>query len=220
MLVKRMRGLATTILLAIVTAGFGVMFSPISALAQDAGQSTTGNSVADAARKARDNKKNAPKGTRVYTDDDVRPAPAPGTSSQSATEPPAAAASGATPGDPQAAPANTTGEAVDTKNTQAGTAPAGKDDEKAWRERFKVQHDQLARAEKELDVLQREEVKAQVQYYPDPQKALTEGYTRKDINDKDTKIAAKKDEIAKIKQGLDDLEDQLRKAGGDPGWAR
>ncbi len=92
----------------------------------------------------------------------------------------------------------------------------GKDDKKdgiateAWRARFKAQRDQLARLEQELDVLQREENKAQVQYYPDPQKALSEGYTRKDINDKDTKIAAKKDEIAKQNQAISDLEDQLR----------
>jgi hypothetical protein len=59
-----------------------------------------------------------------------------------------------------------------------------------------------------------------VQYYSDPQKALTEQNTRKDINDKQAKIDAKKLEIAQLKQGLDDLEDQLRKSGGDPGWAR
>jgi septal ring factor EnvC (AmiA/AmiB activator) len=59
-----------------------------------------------------------------------------------------------------------------------------------------------------------------VQYYPDPQKAMSEEYTRKDINDKDAKIAAKQQEIAKLKQGLADLEDDLRKSGGDQGWSR
>jgi hypothetical protein len=218
MLAKRVHGLATTILLASVTAASGVMFSPSRALAQDPGQSSTGDSVADAARRARENKKNAPKGTKVYTDEDVSPTPAPGTNSQSAATPPSDAP--AANGEAQTAPANATEATGDAKNPPAGGAPADKDDEKGWRQRFKLQHDRIARAEKELDVLQREEVKAQVQYYPDPQKALTEGYTRKDINDKDAKIAAKKDEIAKLKQGLDDLEDQLRKAGGDPGWAR
>ena len=71
-----------------------------------------------------------------------------------------------------------------------------------------------------MDILQRETQKDQIQYYPDPQKAMTEQYTRKDINDKDAKIAAKRKEIDQLKQGLADLEDALRKAGGDSGWAR
>lgn len=75
-------------------------------------------------------------------------------------------------------------------------------------------------AEKELDILQREEEKAQVQYYSDPQKALMEQNTRKDINDKNAKIDQKKQEIANLKQQLSDMEDELRKSGGDPGWAR
>ena len=61
---------------------------------------------------------------------------------------------------------------------------------------------QLAQAEQELDILQREAQKAQVQYYTDPQKALSEQYTRKDVNEKDTKIAAKKQEIAQMKQRI------------------
>ena len=60
----------------------------------------------------------------------------------------------------------------------------------------------MNRTEKELDILQREDNKAQVQYYSDPQKALAEQYTRKDINDHDAKIAAKKKEINQLKQRI------------------
>ena len=82
------------------------------------------------------------------------------------------------------------------------------------------QRDKLAKAETELDVLQRESQKSQLEYYPDPQKALSEQNTRKEVNEKLAKIAAKKQEIAQLKQGLEDLEEQLRKSHGDPGWAR
>ena len=68
--------------------------------------------------------------------------------------------------------------------------------------------------------MQREAQKAQVQYYKDPQKALAEQHTRKDVNEKDTKIEAKKQEIAQMKQHIADMEDELRKSGGDSGWAR
>jgi hypothetical protein len=169
-----------------------------SARAQGTSQpASSGDSVAEAARKARENKKAAPAGKKVYTEDDVKPAQ---------ETPPA----NATPGAVQPTP-----ESPET----SGAAP-GKGDEKTWRMRFQAQRDQIARAEKELDVLQREQDKAQVQYYADPQKALSEQYSRKDINDKDAKIAAKKQEITQLKQGLDDLEDELRKSGGDSGWAR
>ncbi len=75
-------------------------------------------------------------------------------------------------------------------------------------------------AEKELDILQRESDKAQTQYYNDPTKALMEQNSRKDINDKKAKIDQKQQEIANLKQQLSDMEDELRKSGGDPGWAR
>src|SRR5262249_35662607 len=96
---------------------------------------------------------------------------------------------------------------------------ADKSPEKLWRKRFKDAYAKLAQLEKEFDILQREDNKAQTQYYSDPQKAMTEGYTRKDINEKETKIAAKKQEIAQQKQQISYMEDDLRKAGGDPGWA-
>ena len=164
----------------------------------------TGDPVADAARRAREAKQTAPKPRKVYTDDDVsRPKPAPAATS-------------------------TTGESTrDSSKAAAGTSlktPTSADqDAKAeadWRKRFKEQRENIARAEKELDILQRENQKDQIQYYSDPQKAMTEQYTRKDINEKDAKIAAKHKEIEQLKQGLSDLEEALRKAGGDSGWAR
>lgn len=186
-----------------------LLFFALPASPQNAAQQTD-DPVADAARQAREARKNAPKPRKVYTDDDVsRPKPAP----------PATPVPG-TPGAPLpgAAPAATT-----TPANPAGAASSADNDAKteaAWRQRFKNQRDKIARAEKELDVLQREEEKTQIQYYPDPQKAMNEQYTRKEINEKRDKIEAKRQEIAQLKQGLSDLEDDLRKAGGDPGWSR
>jgi hypothetical protein len=166
----------------------------------------TGDPVADAARKAQAAKKDAPKPKKVYTDENLPKAPRP-------NEEPAAAAAAATP-DGQAPATGATGAAG------TGDAATAKSEEETWRGRFKAQRDKIARAEKELGILQRETDKAQLQYYPDPQKALSEQNSRKDINEKDAKIAAKQKEIADLKLGLDDLEDQLKKAGGDSGWAR
>jgi hypothetical protein len=180
-----------------------LLFFALPALPQNAAQQTD-DPVAEAARQSREAKKNAPKPHKVYTDDDVsRPKPA-------APATPVPGTPGALPpGTAPAAPAATASAADQDAKTEA-----------AWRQRFKNQRDKIARAEKELDILQREEGKTQIQYYPDPQKAMNEQYTRKDINEKRDKIEAKRQEIAQLKQGLSDLEDDLRKAGGDSGWSR
>jgi hypothetical protein len=173
---------------------------PVYAQQQSSSQQSGSDPVADAARKAREEKKTAAKAKKVYTEDDVKPG-APASLDNSATG---------------AAATDTTGQ----QKTGAATPAEDPNGEAAWRKRFKDQRDKLAKAEREIDVLQREVQKAQIEYYPDPQKALQEQNTRKDINEKTAKITAKKQEIAQLKQGLDDMEDQLRKSGGDPGWAR
>src|SRR5277367_5972227 len=111
MLGKRIQGLLTTILLTGGVAAAVAMILPGRAHAQDPAQNT-GDSVADAARKSRENKKNAPKATKVYTDDEVSPTPAPGANAQPAA--PAADGSAAS-GDAQAAPGNGV---ADPKNPQ------------------------------------------------------------------------------------------------------
>jgi chromosome segregation ATPase len=178
----------------------------LPALAQqpDNSQQQTEDPVAEAARKARDDKKAAPKTKKVYTEDDISrkhdDAPAPAASSDQANGPAGAtAAAGAAAAD-------------DKKDDK-------KNDEATWRKRFKELHNKIADAEKELDILQRESDKAQVQFYSDPQKALFEQNNRKLVNENLAKIDAKKKEVEQMKQSLNDLEEELRKAGGDPGWA-
>jgi hypothetical protein len=180
----------------------------IAALPAAAQQSSTqGDSLADAARKAREHQKEEPKAKKVYTDDDLSHPAAPAEN----TAPNAAAATTASDSSVQAKPSEA--------NAKSET-PTDANSEKEWRKRFREQRAAIAQAEKELDVLQRGLDKDQLQYYPDPQKALNEQFSRKGIQEKSDKIEAKKKQIAQLKQQLSDMEDELRKSGNDPGWAR
>jgi phage-related minor tail protein len=194
----------TRILVAVV---FAAVLSCASTPGQD--QSSTGDPVADAARKAREQKKVAPKPKKVFTNDDVAPKPA---------ESPAPVVAPGSSETPAAAEA--------TSSEKQRTSPAAPSEngnpnsEKAWRKRFAEQRKKISGAELELDVLEREAQKANVQYYSDPQKAMKEQFTRNEINEKNAKIEEKKKQIANLKQQLNDLEEQLRASGGDAGWAR
>jgi hypothetical protein len=191
---------AATLLPGLCLATLPVLAQQQQSQASPAPQS--GDPVADAARKAREQQKATPKPKKVYTEDDIKPA------TPSSDAGPAPANGGA-----QAAPGN-------GPDATANGGSKGDDAEKTWRKRFQDQRDKIAAAEKELDILQREDDKAQLQYYKDPTKAMNEQYTRKDINDKNAKIDQKKQQVADLKQQLSDMEDELRKSGGDPGWAR
>ncbi len=156
---------------------------------QGSSQQQTGDPVADAARKAREKKKDAAKPKKVYTDDDLK---------------------GSVPA-PEAAPASAQANASGTEATKAAQA-AG--------DTTKGGDATIAKLMKEVDILGRELEKAQMEYYPDPQKAMTQQNSRAEINAINAKIDGKKKEVAELQQGLDDMEEQLRKSGGDPGWAR
>ncbi len=101
-------------------------------------------------------------------------------------------------------------------------AVAAKEDkgEEYWRKRFAEACYKLRMAEEERDILQRELGVLSVQYDPNPAKALFEGATNRKINEHRKAIEDKKAEIATLRQELSDLEDDLRRAGGHPGWAR
>jgi hypothetical protein len=166
-------------------------------------------SVAEAARRTRAQKKTPAKPVKVFTDDELArstPAGTAGTREQAAGDKAAAKK----PGE------EGTGAKGEGKEAAGGAAK----DEKYWRARFQQAHENLARAEKELDVLQRESSKAQIQNYDDPNKAMQEQYARKEINDKLAQIEAKKKEIEDLRNFISKLEDELRMSGGDSGWAR
>ena len=176
-------------------------FAGFATQAQQSPDPQSSDPVADAARKARAEKQAAAKPKKVYTDDDFA-------SKKNAPATPAA---------------KTGGDQASATDATAATDAAALNDPKSeayWRKRFRTVREKLDNSEKELDVLQRELNKDQVQYYSDPQKALMQQYDRKDINDKTAKVDAKKKEIEDLKKQLSDMEDELRKAGGDPGWAR
>ena len=161
---------------------------------------TKTDSLADAARKAREAQKNAPKAKMVFTNDNI-PTSSSGVSVVGVS---ASASDSETPTNPDA------------------TAAAGQDknDEAMWRQKFADARHKVDQDKQELSIMQRELGELNVQYYSDPTQQMQQEYSRSDITNKQNAIDAKQKQVAADEQALSDLEDQLRKAGGDPAWGR
>lgn len=166
----------------------------------------SGESLAAAARKAREQKKDqAQAAARVFDNDNI---PKQGGVSAVGANPDESSADAS--GAPAAAGAG----------GAAAAGPPGANDEKGWRELFAKLNKKLAQDEDNVNVSQRELGVLDVQYYNDPNKAMEQNLTRSDINEKTAKIEAAKQQVEADKQAIADAEDQLRKSGGDIGWAR
>lgn len=172
----------------------------VAAQQQTSDQSTNPQSLGDVARQVRKENKNEPKSAKTFTNDDVEAIKAGGISTVGAKPSAPPAQSAATPAKPT-----------------TPTEPAK--GEEYWKKRFSEARQKLALAEKELDIMQRELNLNQMQYYSDPNKSLQQQNNREEINEKTKKIDDKKAEVAQLKQALVDLTDELRQAGGQPGWA-
>lgn len=162
-------------------------------------------SLVAAARKAREQKKDqaGAKPPRVFNNDNI-----PTTGGVSAVGQNPAAADGTD------AAAGAAGASAPVASGSSGS------DEKTWRKRFADLRKKLEQDQDELSIMQRELGVLDVQYYNDPVKSMQQGYSRSDINEKTDKIEAKKKAIEADQQTIADAEDELQKAGGDPGWAR
>jgi chromosome segregation ATPase len=168
------------------------------------------DSLGDAARKARAAKKEQSSPPRVFTNEDVPGLK--GTISVVGSAPSdSSKAADAAPDD-----ASKTAKA-DDKNGKAGAS--GAKDEAGWRMEFAAARKALAEDSRELDLLQRELSLKQEQYYQDPSVAMKQQNSREDVDKAQSDIAAKKQDVEKDKQTLADLQDALRKAGGNAGWA-
>jgi len=189
---------------AIITTGFAIGALSVGTRAlqeqtQKQSQGTQQDSVAEAARKARQKAKTATPAKKTYTNDSVSNLRVDEISVVGSA---ANAAKDSAPD--QAKPAAKTEE---------------KKDEAYWRKRFAELRSRLALAEREVDVAQRELNLLQTQYYADPNRQLQQQLTRNDINAKTAKVDEKKQEVAELTQAIEDLKDELRHAGGEPGWA-
>jgi len=187
---------------AILTLAIALLAIPVAALAQETKQEPKQQSVAEAARRAREAKKNAPKASKVFTTDQVK-----GMSGKGGVS----VIGGA-------APAQQPGKAEGGEKAEGEMTPA--EDEAAWRKRFAEAREKVRTAERELDILQRELNLMSQQYYSDPSQAMKEQNERKEINEHRTKIETKQREVEAGKKAIVDMEDELRKAGKPAAWAR
>jgi hypothetical protein len=178
--------------------------APSKAQASEKQPATKPDPLVEAARKAREAQKNAPKASAVFTNDNIPATPG------------AVSVVGSTAPEASSKPSSSS-----DKATGAGQAnSSSKSDEATWRKKFADARQKLAQDQAELSVLQRESDQLQLQYYPDPTKALMQSVDRSDIVKKQKAIDDKKKQIDADQQAISTLEDELRQAGGDPGWAR
>jgi hypothetical protein len=187
--------LATTVLALTATA--------VVTRAQNASLDTSSppESVADAARKARAQKKDSVKPAKVFTDDNVGDIK--GQISIVGAEPASQADNAAAKKD----------------DAKSANASDGKKDEAYWQGKFAAARKALADDTREVDILQREFNLKQEQFYQDPTVAMKQQNSREDLDKTQSQIDAKKQAVEKDKQAISDLEDELRRSGGEPGWA-
>lgn len=109
--------------------------------------------------------------------------------------------------------------AASTGDVKSATA-APAQGERYWRDKFATLNKKLEQDQAELEVMQRELGQLSLQNYSNPNDAMQQGYSHSDIDKKTAEISAKQKEIDADKQAISDAESDLRKSGGDSGWAR
>jgi hypothetical protein len=149
-------------------------------------------SLADAARKA-SAQKDKPKAKRVYTGDDLG----------------SIHGSISVVGDPSSGSAGR-----DDADSSAATSG---NSEAYWRGRARAIKDQIASTDQQIAGVKAEIAKSGAASF-DPSTGLSQGVII--VHDRNAQVKQLEDRKANLQRQLDELGDDARKAGADPGWAR
>jgi len=174
-------------------------------------QDNSSQSVAEAARKAKERKKNAPKENHVITEDTLNLRPA---SADASGTPPAGTVLNTTPVAPADAASSEAGPATDANSTAAKpveTSTAA-DDEKMKAEMAAAvarTRELLAQAQSELDILKRQLALDSDSFYSNPDYAHNTNGKAK-LNDEKQSISDKQISVEDLKRKLTEL---MEKAG-------
>ncbi len=201
------------LLLAVVGAG--------ASLAQTPPPASTGPSLGDMARQLKEQRTKAfVKPQTVFTNDNLPKRP-PGEGLTAAT------GISTTPATTENTPTAGAGGTLTLKTeTKVQASASGNDEvrnEKYYRRKMKDLQTRLSLHQRELSVLEQKLSQNQMQYYSDPQKTLIQESTpafHSDVNKRRSDVENKKQQIADDQKAVDDLQDQLRRDGGNPGWLR
>jgi hypothetical protein len=207
----------STILTLALVLGLGVGTAPA--------QNSTGSvPLGDLARQLKAQRAKSGEKPKAFTNDDLKTLSPAGLPSEN---PPEKSASEMTK---EAKPGEDLAKETSAKRAQKEPAKATSTDageethgEKYYRHQMSKLQDRLQLDQRELNVLEQKLGLNEVQYYPDPNKGLLQesGPTAlSDVHKLQDQIDKKKAQIAADQQAIEDLREQLRREGGEPGWLR
>ena len=193
----------------IVTLALLVAWGVGVVLAQD---SPSPESLADLARQAKAQRAKSREKSKVYTNEDIE-----------ALQPLPMGTTDVPPGEPIAQP--TTGNKVGNDALKARHAEAGseKHGEEYFRARMGKLEERLELDQREVTILQQTLGQSQIRYYSDPTQGLLQSsgpIAGSDIHSEQDQIAKKQADVAADQAAIDDLQVELRREDGDPGWLR
>jgi len=174
-------------------------------------ESPGSDSLADLARQAKEQRAKSHEKPKIYTNEDLQALP------------PLPTVTSGRPGNQASreTTANKAGHA--TPKPGPAEAGSGKHGEEYFHDRMGQLEERLELDQRELAVLNQKLGQGQMMYYSDPVQGLLESSgptAMSDVHGLQDRIAAKQAEIDKDQQAIDDLHEELRRDGGDPGWLR